>query len=77
MLDDPVCNEMTLNIVSGEDSCNGDSGGPLMVSKNDVRYQIGVVSFGTGKRIPCGAGIPGVYTKVTKFLPWIAKNLKA
>ena len=48
-----------------------------MVSKNDVRYQIGVVSFGTGKRIPCGKGIPGVYTKVTKFLPWIAKNLKA
>ena len=37
-------------------------------------YQIGFVSFGTDR---CGVGIPGVYTKVTKFLPWIAKNLKA
>ena len=37
-------------------------------------YQIGLVSFGTKT---CGEGIPGVYTKVTKFLPWIAKNLKA
>ena len=64
-------------IISGEDSCGGDSGGPLMVYKNDVTYQIGVVSFGTGGKLPCGFGIPGVYTKVTKFLPWIAKNLKA
>ena len=45
-----------------------------MVFKNDVAFQIGLVSFGTGT---CAVGIPGVYTKVEKFLPWIDKNLKA
>ena len=67
-------------LILGKDSCNGDSGGPLMVHKYDeeiyqrTAYQIGLVSFGTET---CGVGIPGVYTKVAKFLPWIAKNLKA
>ena len=43
------------------------------VAYQRISYQIGLVSFGTDT---CGVGIPGVYTKVTKFLPWIAKNLK-
>ena len=41
----------------------------------DPWYQIGIVSFGLGTK--CQKGIPGFYTKVEAFLPWIEKNLKA
>ena len=41
----------------------------------DPWYQIGIVSFGLGTK--CQKGIPGFYTKVEPFLPWIEKNLKA
>lgn len=33
----------------GRDSCNGDSGGPLMyVGENNTWYAAGIVSFGIG-----------------------------
>ncbi|XP_070509267.1 trypsin-1-like [Chironomus tepperi] len=56
-----------------KDSCNGDSGGPLLVSnanKVSCTYtQIGIVSFGLNK---CGTiGFPGVYVNVYNYLDWI------
>jgi len=60
--------------IEGEDSCNGDSGGPLITrSAKDPWFQVGVVSFGASE---CGNGVPGFYTNVVPYLPWIEKNLE-
>ncbi|ROT74895.1 clip domain serine proteinase 1 [Penaeus vannamei] len=54
----------------GQDSCNGDSGGPLLYLDNssDQYYVVGIVSFGVKCALP---EFPGVYTKVGHFLGWI------
>lgn len=63
--------------IIGEDSCAGDSGGPLMkVVQFDgpPRYfMFGVVSYGP---VQCGkTANPGVYTNISQFYPWILDHL--
>ena len=55
---------------TGRDTCSGDSGGPLLVKsdRHSPTFLLGVVSFGINK---CGTGVPGVYTNVQSFMPWI------
>ncbi|XP_059551547.1 neurotrypsin [Myotis daubentonii] len=56
------------------DSCQGDSGGPLVCERPGAGWAVyGVTSWGYG----CGAkGSPGVYTKVSAFVPWIKSVTK-
>ncbi|XP_058817970.1 chymotrypsin-1-like [Topomyia yanbarensis] len=44
--------------VIGEDTCNGDSGGPLMCEN----YQVGIVSWGSKQ---CAIAMPAVFTNVS------------
>ena len=55
--------------VLGQDSCMGDSGGPLMYLNSRQTVLIGITSFGTRE---CDSSIPGVYTDVFKYKNWIS-----
>lgn len=53
----------------GQDSCEGDSGGPLMVQRDDGRWVlVGTVSHGIGCADP---NLPGVYMRMSAYRPWI------
>ncbi|KAG3194997.1 hypothetical protein PC128_g8856 [Phytophthora cactorum] len=56
--------------VIGKDSCDGDTGGPLIKERgsgDDDDIVIGLVSWGS----ECGAGYPTVFSRVSKALEWI------
>ncbi|CAH0559485.1 unnamed protein product [Brassicogethes aeneus] len=56
----------------GKDVCKGDGGSPLMCEKDDVYYQVGIVSWGKG----CNQeNVPGAYTNVPIFKEWIFSEL--
>jgi secreted trypsin-like serine protease len=65
-----VTDNMICTYKPGYDTCQGDSGGSIdyQSPNNNLYYAVGIVSFGYG----CAQeNAPGVYAKVTKYLPWI------
>ncbi|KAG7215628.1 hypothetical protein INR49_021983 [Caranx melampygus] len=51
-----------------KDACQGDSGGPHVTRYHDTYFVTGIVSWGEG----CARkGKYGIYTQVSKFIPWI------
>jgi len=54
------------------DACSGDSGGPLVVVQDRKYVLVGVTSYGAG----CADSYPGVFTRVTHYVKWIANNTK-
>jgi len=55
-------------------ACHGDSGGPLAVQENGKYTVVGIASY----IHPDGctqSGQADVYTRVTKYLPWIRENI--
>uniref|UniRef100_A0A336M734 CSON005463 protein n=1 Tax=Culicoides sonorensis TaxID=179676 RepID=A0A336M734_CULSO len=58
----------------GYDSCEGDSGGPMVIQRHDKRFQLaGVISWGIGCAEP---NQPGVYTRISEFRDWINQILQ-
>lgn len=54
-----------------KDSCEGDSGGPLIVREDEHFQLIGLVSSGVGCARPL---LPGLYTRVSPFVSWIGRH---
>ncbi|XP_034250849.1 uncharacterized protein LOC117651154 [Thrips palmi] len=63
---------------NGQDVCHGDSGGPLssVVSQGGRIHAVlkGVVSF--GPNVCATNGVPGVFSRVTHYLPWIVSKIR-
>jgi len=76
-----VDSQMCAGGKKGTDSCSGDSGSGLMVEIEppsrpyDPRWiQLGIVSF--GPRRCASEGVPGVYTNVSAYIPWILDTVE-
>lgn len=54
------------------DSCDGDSGGPLMVFQSGRWVQVGITSSGIG----CADGYPGIYSRVAAQSNWIKAQVR-
>ncbi|KAK9506526.1 hypothetical protein O3M35_008448 [Rhynocoris fuscipes] len=53
----------------GKDACTGDSGGPLITeSSKCTKVQVGITSIGRDCGLP---NTPGIYTRISYYIPWI------
>jgi trypsin len=77
ILDRPSCDKARVAVIDGRvvcarapgrKTCSNDSGGPLV---NSSKQLVGLVS--AGGTSCAGDGVPGVYTRVAAYLPWITQ----
>ncbi|XP_046679867.1 CLIP domain-containing serine protease 14D-like [Homalodisca vitripennis] len=65
--------------IQGEVTCDGDSGGPLMMSDGlnpTTYYVVGITSYGLKKKDrSCVSGVPDVFTRVSEYIPWILDTI--
>ena len=54
--------------------CKGDSGGPIVVAKDNSAVIYGISSYIRGA---CGTGYGAVFTRVSSFLPWIKSHMES
>lgn len=59
---------------AGKDTCNSDSGGPLLVQDGGVWRQIGITSSGGPQ---CDGSRGGTYARVATFHEWIRETIGA
>ncbi|XP_039436952.1 venom serine protease-like [Culex pipiens pallens] len=57
---------------AGKDTCQYDSGGPILYTNpnNGVVFHVGVISYG----VACASSSPSVNTRITSYLTWIKAN---
>jgi len=63
-------------MIGGSDTCQGDSGGPLVTFSKGKAYLIGLTSRGGADEGCAFNNLPGLYTRVTKFLSWIRHHME-
>lgn len=68
----PVNDRQMCTFTPGKDSCQDDSGGPVLWTNpnNGALYVVGLISSGTS----CASNSPSLNTRVTSFLSWIQQN---
>jgi len=68
VLDDIFYTNLCAGGVYGEDSCSGDSGGPMSMTVDSIEILYGIVSWGPAQ---CATSSPAVYTDVAMYRTWI------
>lgn len=67
VVDSTMCAVSVFNM--GQNTCNGDSGGSLVIKDGGVFQQIGVISFAAAQE--CAAGYPSGFMRIRSHLRWM------